>query len=479
MILITEQWQKKLIDYFEEISKVPRCSGHEEVISQYLYDFAFKKGWDVERDSVDNIIIRKPGTVRFEDKPTIILQGHMDMVCEKADDLQYDFLKDGIKPIISGEWMHSQGTTLGADNGVAIAYCLAILDSDDILHPPLEIVFTVGEETTMRGAYGLELDKLKGKMLINLDSEDEGLITVSCAGTTHVKYEIPIEYKYSKSKNLFKLEVSGLKGGHSGVDIDKGRGNANKIMGKILEDVFNITDSELISINGGTKENVIPNCATAEIAIDDIENLKIVIDKWQDILNKEFKLTDDCIKLSLQKQTKSFDKVFNENGVKNTINAINLTPDGPISTREDNNMLIASNNLGIVETVDNNVVIINNVRSSDEGISKDIVDNMDKIALSLKINSISNRTSHIWNYVEKSILRELAIKAYKDISGKEGQAISIHAGVECGYFAGKIKGLDAISLGPSMQNVHTVDERLNIPSFFNCYQHLIAIIESI
>lgn len=444
-----------------------------------MYNFALRKGWDVEKDSVGNIIIRKPAAAGCENKPGIILQGHMDMVCEKADGVQHDFLKDGIKIKQCGDWLCSQGTTLGADNGIAIAYCLAILDSEDISHPPLEIVFTVGEETTMRGAYGLELDKLKGRMLINLDSEEEGLITVSCAGTTHVKYEIPIEYKSPEYKNLFRLEVSGLKGGHSGSDIDKGRGNANKIVGRLLQDIFSCTNSELLSINGGTKENVIPQCAAAEVGTDDIEQLQNRVNLWKDVLSREFALTDSGINISLQKISGNYHRVFDKNAVICTTKAINLTPDGPILAMDDKNLVITSNNLGVVETKDNKVVMVNNVRSSDEASTKEVVNKMQQIASSLGIISASKQTSHIWNYAEESMLREVAVKAYAKVRGKEAQAVSIHAGVECGYFAGRIKGLDVISIGPSMQNVHTVDERLNIPSFFNCYLHLIEIIESI
>ena len=471
--------KEKLLGYFKNISAVPRCSGKEEKISQYLYDMAVEKGWDVEKDSISNIIIRKKGTKGYENKPAVILQGHMDMVCEKEKGNDHDFLNEGILMKQAGKWLHAEDTTLGADNGVAIAYGLAILDSKKLQHPPLEIVFTVGEETTMRGAFGLQLEKLKGKMLINLDSEEEGVITAGCAGTTHVTYGIPVEYDKEASGETYTIRVCGLTGGHSGTDIDKRRANANKILGQVLEEVLSSTDTKLISICGGTKENVIPQEAAARMFTNNYVGLEALIKKLEENLKGEYAGTDPGLTLELEKNQCEAYKAFTKHTWNTIVKAICKTKDGPIYWNNEKKMLIVSSNLGVMKTLEDKVLIVSNTRSSDEALKKEVTNEMCQLAKELGITSKVKDTSFPWEYAEKSRLRDIAIKAYNQVTGKQAKVICIHAGVECGYFVKEMKGLDAISIGPTIENVHTTKERLDIQSFFNTYEYLLYILQNI
>jgi dipeptidase D len=264
---------EKVFYYFEEISKIPRCSNHEKRISEFLYNWAKEKNLEVSQDKALNILIKKKASKGYENSPTVILQGHMDMVCEKNMDTQHDFSKDPLQLRIVDDYIYATGTTLGADNGIAVAFAMAILDSDDIVHPPLEVLITTDEENGMTGVENLDTKNINGKILINLDSEDEGIFTAGCAGGGRVKLMIPVEYKAPNYSNFYKLSIKGLKGGHSGVDIDKERGNSIKLLGRVL---YNLKDEiEISSIIGGSKDNAIPRESQAIISCKEEEDLNI------------------------------------------------------------------------------------------------------------------------------------------------------------------------------------------------------------
>ncbi len=263
---------ERVFYYFEELTRIPRCSGEEKKVSDYLVDFAKEHNLDVIQDEALNIIIKKPGTSGFENSPKVILQGHMDMVCEKESSVEHDFSKDPIELRVEGDYIMANGTTLGADNGIAAAMCMAILESKDIPHPPLEVLLTTSEETGMDGAIALDPASIEGKILINIDSEEEGKLLVSCAGGERDKIEIPIEWENVDDSFIsYSIVIKGLKGGHSGMEINEGRGNANVLMGRVLAEIKKDVDFRLVSIHGGTKTNAIPREAKSAMVISSKE----------------------------------------------------------------------------------------------------------------------------------------------------------------------------------------------------------------
>ncbi|MBN2898424.1 MAG: beta-Ala-His dipeptidase, partial [Clostridia bacterium] len=294
---------ESVMDYFKEISAIPRCSQQEEKISDYLLQFAKVKKLEAYRDDMLNVIIKKPATPGYEKSPTVILQGHMDMVCEKNKGMDHDFEKDPIKIVIDGDLLKAEGTTLGADNGIAVAFCLAILDAKDIPHPPLEVLITSQEEVGLLGASALDASKLQGKILINIDAEYEGVLFTSCAGGVRSAITLPILWKEATGDAIYEIKIGGLKGGHSGMEIDKHRANANKLLGRVLKDIFEACDIDIASVSGGMKVNAIPREAAAQITFD--EGLyPLVAEKiaaWDRLLKNELKSSDKGMSLTLEK----------------------------------------------------------------------------------------------------------------------------------------------------------------------------------
>jgi dipeptidase D len=467
---------EKVFYYFEEISKIPRCSNHEKRISEFLYNWAKEKNLEVSQDKALNILIKKKASKGYENSPTVILQGHMDMVCEKNMDTQHDFSKDPLQLRIVDDYIYATGTTLGADNGIAVAFAMAILDSDDIVHPPLEVLITTDEENGMTGVENLDTKNINGKILINLDSEDEGIFTAGCAGGGRVKLMIPVEYKAPNYSNFYKLSIKGLKGGHSGVDIDKERGNSIKLLGRVL---YNLKDEiEISSIIGGSKDNAIPRESQAIISCKEEEDLIEYISNWNEIFMNEFAFSDPDVNIVLEK-TQNQSTVFNKETSDKIISAINLIPNGPLSRSTDLNMVIYSNNLGVITTDDNKVIITCAPRSSTKSLLNQFVDNIEQIAKLLNIEIDASSFYPGWEYAKESKIRKICLDTYKDIYNKNGTVEVIHAGLECGFLIEKIPGLDAISLGPDMYDIHTPDEHLSISSSKRTFEFLCEILKRI
>ena len=468
---------EKVFYYFEEISKIPRESKHEERISNYLYALSREKGWHVKQDKALNIIIKKPATSGYENAQAVILQGHMDMVCEKIKDTDHDFSKDPLKLRRVDDHIYATGTTLGADNGIALAYCLAILDSEDVPHPNLEVLLTTDEEEGMSGVIALDIRELSGNILINLDSEGEGVFTVGCAGGGVVTLEIPLQKEDAKYKQAYKISVSGLFGGHSGAEIHIGRGNANKIIGRILYDLTRNHNVQIAEINGGSKDNAIPREADAVVLTDDFEALENLVNEYNDILRNELAGIDPDIELTLEK-TKVKSEAIGNDAVRKILAAINLIQNGPIVRDDKMNLVIQSNNLGVIRTEDDSIKLINCPRSSKESLFEDFLNNMNQMADVLSIKCTISDIYPGWDYSENSIIKDVCSEVFEKMTKISAKIEVVHAGLECGFLLQKNENLDAISFGPDMFDVHTPNEHLSISSVGRTYEFLCEVLKN-
>lgn len=474
---------KPVFGYFEEITRIPRGSGNEKGISNYLVDFAKKNDLEVIQDKAMNIIIKKPGTAGYENAPGVIIQGHMDMVNEKNKEAEHNFEKDPLKLRIKDDMIYADGTTLGADNGIAIALSMALLSSRDIPHPPLEVLITTEEETGMGGAMALDASKLNGRLLINMDSEEEGKLLVSCSGGIRMNQKLPVIWEAVDPLRIpYTLSVRGLKGGHSGMEINKGRGNSNKILGRILYDISNEIDFSLREINGGAKTNAIPREADAILMIDsrDKSKLEEKVTQWNAILKNELRTPDPDINILLEKTGEKIQRVFSSKTRDNAIASLILIPNGIQSMSMDIPGLVESSvNLGVVVTTDSAVEFQSSVRSSVKSLKYSILNQARVVAkvLGAELEAFSDYPE--WQYNPDSRLRALFQRVYKDKFGKEPEITAIHAGVECGLFAEKMKGLDMISFGPNIYDVHTPNEHLSISSTQRTWEYLLAVLKEI
>lgn len=466
----------KVFQYFEEICKIPHGSYHCKAISDFCVQFAKERGLFVVQDEYYNVVIKKKASPSCVGKTPLILQGHLDMVCQKEEGCTIDFQKDGLKLQIDGDYILAEGTTLGGDDGIAVAYCLAILDDDSIEHPPLEIVFTTEEEVGMEGASGLDTSVLNGKHLINIDSEEEGILLSSCAGGTTVKVEIPLEYE-QKQEHVWEISVSGLQGGHSGTEIDKNHGNAHKMMGEILADVPEIVVNRLWGAKE-QKDNAIPYECHCRISVQDIEELEKRVAVLEKRWKEQYKESEPDLKVEITDlgiQETLFLKPESNHSLIVFLSQVN---NGIYTMSKDIKGLVESSlNLGIFVMDTEKAVFSFGVRSSVPSLKEEIVSGIEK--LSKKIGGVYTRSNDYpaWEYREDSMLREAFLKAYREIYGKEMIVEAIHAGLECGIFASKIKDIDIVSFGPDIFDIHTVQERMSIASVQRTWELLLKIIE--
>ncbi len=458
--------------YFEEICAIPHDSGNMDAISRYCIDFAKKHNLKYACDDLKNVLIYKSGTCGYENSEAIILQGHLDMVCQKTEKSGIDFETDGLELLIEGDFISADGTTLGADNGIAVAMILAILESTDIPHPPIEALFTTDEETGMFGASAFDTDLLKGKKLINLDSEEADYITVSCAGGCNFEIKMPFSKRKAHGKKL-TITLNGLKGGHSGVEIDKGRINANSLMGRILCHANKKCDFSIISINGGTKANAITSACSAEVVCDNAAQLKSVLNDYFRIIKSEFSKREENCNLEIAIDGDgTFDALSNSDHDK-SLYILSSAPNGIIEmSAEIENLVETSLNLGILETTENSINMTYTLRSNKSSALKYLED---KLSLFASYNGCSYEMTGRylpWEFKEGSPLQALYISLFEDYMGYKPKVVALHAGLECAVFASKIKDLDCISIGPDIFDVHTVNEKLNIPSTENIFNIL-------
>ena len=469
--------------YFDKLTKIPRCSFEEEKIRDYLIKFAKEHNLEYKTDEIGNVVITKEATKGYEDVDSIILQGHMDMVCEKTPECTIDFSKDPIKYEIDGDFIIARETTLGADNGIAVAMILALLESDKYKHPKIEALFTVNEESGMTGAANLEKGMVTSKRLLNIDSETEGVGCISCAGAERDLIKLKKEYKeLDKNKNIYEIIVNGLKGGHSGQEIQVGLGNAVKILGRSLYRLFEKVDGDLIEIEGGAKPNAIPRYAKAIVAVneDDIKKIQDVIVELNSNFVRELGKVDPDVRLNFEKSKLKSDKAFTDDLKNNIVSLLNILPNGVIAMSKNIHGLVETSvNLGVIENKEDSVNIISNIRSSVQS-SKEYIGLVNKIAAENFGAEFEIITKYpAWEYKENSPLREVAKKSYKEVSGKEFKLEAIHAGLECGIFVETIGDIDMLSIGPNMKGVHAPGEHLSISSTERVFDFLIKILENL
>ncbi|BBE30410.1 aminoacyl-histidine dipeptidase [Tepiditoga spiralis] len=464
---------KKVFTFFEELTKIPRGSGNEKAVSDYLVKFAKDRNLEVIQDEALNVIIKKKGV---ENSPTVILQGHMDMVCEKESSSNHDFTKDPIPLIVEGDFVKTNGTTLGADNGIAVAYALALLDSNDIVHPNLEVLITTEEETGMGGAAAVDPKNLTGTMLINIDSEEEGEILVSCAGGVREKISLPINFE-NYSSETYSIKVSGLKGGHSGMEIIKQRGNAIKILGRTLYSILD--DINLVSLNGGAKMNAIPREAQAIITCENPKDLEIKIKNFEKLVKNEYSVQDPELKIEFTKHEKTNKIIKKEDFIK-AVKILYVIPDGVQTMSQSiDNLVQSSTNLGVLTMTDNSINFDIASRSSVESLKEEIV-NRTKISVEAFGAEFKTMSSYpAWQYREDSKLREIFKDVYLKTFKKEVKISAIHAGLECGLLSGKMPNVDMISFGPNLYDVHTPQEKMSISSVQNMWKYLLEILKEL
>ena len=469
--------------YFEEISKIPRCSGNEKALSDYLTTFARLKNLEVEQDSTKNVLIKKPATPGYEKAPIVILQGHMDMVCDKNKATKHDFKKDPIKLRIEGDMLYANGTTLGADDGIAIACALALLDSNDISHPPLRILMTTEEEVGLNGAAALDSKYLEGDMLINMDAEKEGVLFSSCAGGIRAKHYIS-RTRENSDKDLisYRISIRGLIGGHSGIEINKGRGNSNKLMGRFLNSLSNEVEYRMSEINGGLKMNAIPRETDIVISIYRVDESKLIaaVNEWNMIFKNELKASDAGIILNAKRLEKSALKVFSLDTMKKLISLLVLIPNGvQTMSRDIEGLVESSTNLGVVTTSDEGILFESAIRSNVKSLKHNILNQFKMLADILVIGFKTDSDYPEWEYNPESELRNIFKKVYLDLYGSEPEVEAIHAGLECGLFKEKNENLDMIAFGPSMYDVHTPNEHISISSIERTWEYLLAVLKEI
>jgi dipeptidase D len=468
---------KEVFHFFEELTRIPRGSGNEKQVSDYLVAFARQRKLEVFQDEALNVIIRKPGTAGYEAAPAVILQGHMDMVCEKAEGCRHDFAKDPLTLKIEGDLLWAVGTTLGADDGIAVACGLAILDSAKIPHPPLEFLVTTSEETGMDGARALATTHLTGKTLLNIDAEEEGVLFVSCAGGVNVVSRFDTRWEKATGGALL-IKVSGLKGGHSGMEIIQQRANAIKLLGRTLDAARAAGKFHLAALAGGAKANAIAREAQATITAEApvLARIKAVVESLAKDLQAEFAVADPGVKVvaaSGAKVARRLDSAATDR----LIDFLVVAPHGVQSMSRDLEGLVESSlNLGVLEQSDEAITVTVSARSAVASIGEDLARRVEVLAGLAGARSARTGAYPAWQYQKDSRIRDLCASVYQDVSGSAPKLKAIHAGLECGLLREKLPETDMISFGPNLYNVHTPEEHLSIKSVANTWKFLTTVL---
>ncbi len=473
---------REILEIFESISAIPRCSGNEKNIASWIEAWAERRRLNVISDPAGNVVIKIPATKGFESAPGIVFQGHLDMVCEKIRDSAHDFSKDPIRLIQDGDWLTADGTTLGADNGIGIALCLSLADDGSLPHPPLELLFTVEEETGLTGAESLQPGFIDGNVFINIDSEEEGIFTVGSAGGRTLSIDRPVSTGLlPEAFRVYRLQVHGLRGGHSGVDIDKRRGNANKILAGALNALRVTADLSLLSMTGGTRSNAIPRDAEAVIAFDParLQAFQTVISDFERTVRREYALAESSLSIALSEAAsedfpglalspKDFDTV---------LRLLSAFPDGVVEMSSDIEGLVeTSNNLATVTLTEKSVSILCFMRSSVMAKLDALTSEIEKLSVQAGGSVRNDGEFPPWEPNMRSPLLAKCRQVYSDLYGAPPQVSVIHAGLECGIIGSRYPGLDMISLGPDIENPHSPDERLFIPSVVKIREFLVALL---
>lgn len=470
---------EELFRYFEEISAIPRESRHEKAISDYLVAFARERGLWVYQDDVYNVIIKKPASAGAEGAPAVMMQGHIDMVCDKLAGVEHDFSCDGIDLVVKDGVLTANGTTLGADNGVAVAAMLTVLDDDTLAHPALECVFTTDEETGLVGAETLDKSQIDARIMINLDSEEEGVATVSCAGGFVATFTRPVQREAVHGTTL-TLEISGLAGGHSGADIHLERGNANLLMARIVERLMHEGPARLVSFAGGTKDNAITRECTARLVYADAGAAHAANEAARSMAGDiaiELEAFDPGFSFAAEvAEDADVEAMVREDGFS-LVRALRLAPNGVLRRNvAADGAVEVSSNIGVVDATGDQIKFLVSPRSSIASLQEDFKDRLRILAEVLGFDAVFELEYPGWSYAEHSAVREVFQESYRELFGTELRIESIHAGLECGLFADALDGLDAIAVGPQLSDVHTPDEHMDLASFERFYVLLVDVL---
>ncbi len=474
---------QEVIKYFAEICKIPHGSGNEKELSDFLVKFAKDRNLWVHQDSLYNVIIKKPASKGYENLPPIILQGHMDMVCEKNKDKVHDFTKDAIELIIKDDFLKANGTTLGADNGIAVAMSLALLDSEKIPHPSLEVLVTTSEETGMFGANVVDPSLFDSKILINIDTETEGTFISCCAGGVRTNIFFPLQYANLSDEYIYcNISIKGLLGAHSGTGINKERGNAIKLLARALHSI-NLYHSIFIKeINGGSKENVIPRESEATIAVkkQDLDAVKNILCDLEKTYKEEYRVNESTVSIIFDTNSSIVEQVFTKELTEKIISAILLSPNGVQNMSLDIEGLVETScNVGVIRTLEDKISIDSSIRSSVASKKYDLLEKFKMLAklLDAEINVTGDYPA--WEYNQNSHLRDIFIKTYEETYGEQPIITAVHAGLECGIFLKKFENIDMIAFGPSIYYAHTPEEKLSLSSLARTWEFFKAILLNI
>ena len=471
---------ENVFQYFEQLCGIPHGSGNVKQISDHLKNFAEQRGLFCKQDALGNVVIIREASPEREQEEPYILQAHMDMVAVTAQGSQIDMKKEPLRLRVEGDKLYAEETSLGGDDGIGVAYCLALLDAKDLSLPRLEVILTVDEETGMEGATGIDLSMLRGRRMINLDQEEEGIFITSCAGGARVDVTIPMEHDTEKADKLVEIKVTGLLGGHSGIEIDKGRGNANRLLGQVLRAVGERCRIRLAGMDGGVADNAIPREASAVLAVDaaDLSVAETVVKEQEEKLREQMTAEEKQVQVVCRQITEDGNSaVITEESSKKALTCLLELPNGVTAMSRDVEGLVETSlNLGILALDEEGLHLQYAVRSS--------VD-QEKEALCAKMGDIAGKAGAAvsvknpypgWAYRKDSPLREKMVQIYEDMYGKPPVLQAIHAGLECGILAGKLPGLDCVSIGPDLFDVHTAQESMSIASVKRVWEYLLAVL---
>lgn len=465
--------------FFEELSKIPHGSGNTKAISDYCVEFAKSHNLEFHQDSLNNVIIIKDATPGYENADPVIIQGHLDMVCEKEEDCTIDFMKDGLDLYVDGDFLRARGTTLGGDDGIAVAFALAILEDDSLKHPRLEMIFTIDEETGMDGVQGIDLAPIKGNIMLNIDSDEEGVFLTSCAGGLGVQIDLPVSRQEATGTSIL-LKLTGLFGGHSGGEIHKERGNSNILMGRVLKYMADEFEFSISVLEGGSKDNAITRQTIADLLIDpaDLDDFKARLTQIEQILQNEYKTADPDLHFELE---------ITENQTRNILNSVSFTkllfllrqaPYGVAHMSVDiPNLVETSDNTGVMKLGEEEFNLHFSIRSSVSSRKYEVADRVQFLGEFLGATVTTGSDYPAWEYKKDSKVRDRISGLYRELFQEEPVVGAIHAGLECGYFAGKMPELDAVSFGPKNLDIHTPQERLSISSTQKYWKLLTAYLE--
>lgn len=472
---------KKVFYYFEEICNIPHGSGNLDGISSYLAQFAKDRGLFHIRDASNNVIIIKEASSGYESVPPIILQGHMDMVAVKKNDCDIDLEKDPLRLEVDGDWISAEGTSLGGDDGIAVAYILAILDSEDIAHPRIEAVLTTDEETGMEGATAIDLSMLSARRMLNIDSEEEGILLTSCAGGMRTDCHIPVARETAHGEIFLKVSVGGLLGGHSGTEINKEHANAIKLLGITLQQIRKKVPFRLAEICGGEKDNAIPREASAVVCMakDKKEEWLVELRRIETEEKNEKKSKEKHLYLKAEAVEWNASSVINDDSTDRVLSFLVLLPNGVMAMSADIDGLVETSlNVGILKTCDSEIIASSAIRSSIETAKYKVGLQLETLVRTFGGYTETHGEYPGWQFDPDSGLRADMVRIYREMFGKEAQVEALHAGLECGIMISKLPGLDCVSFGPDILDIHTTEEHLSISSTARMWDYLLEILKS-